>query len=152
MNIGFISVPFKTETAHGFTSVNGVAKFSTAGIVFEFESKLLGLLGSGVKEAKLPIAEILDIKFRKGLFKRSGKIEIRTRTYTTLATLPNDSGKVTLKLERDDLERAEEAVRQIQRAIETFERDLPPPQTPVSQLFLDDAEEETRELKSKSKE
>ncbi|HMO79222.1 MAG TPA: hypothetical protein PKD24_00385 [Pyrinomonadaceae bacterium] len=150
MNQGFISVPFKTETAHGFTSVNGVAKFSAAGIVFEFESKFLGLLGGGVKEARLPIGEILDIKFRKRFFKRSGKIEIRTRTYATLATLPNEDGKVTLKLGRYDLERGEEAVRQIERTIEALARDLPPPQTPVSQLFLDDTEDETRELKKEA--
>ncbi len=146
MNQGFISVPFKTESAHGLTSVNGVAKFSAAGIVLEFESKFLGLVGSGVKEVRLPISELLDIRFRKGLLRRSGKIEIRTRTYSTLAALPNDNGKVTLKLNRDDIERGENAVLQLQRDLDQYESELSPPQTPVSQLFTDEEEEETRPL------
>jgi hypothetical protein len=147
MTQGFISVPFKTESSHGLTSVNGIAKFSSAGIVLEFESKLLGIIGGGVKEVRLPISELLDVKFRKGMFKRSGKIEIRTRTYATLASLPNDNGKVTLKLLRDDIDRGVAAVERIQRDIETFEKELPPPRTPVSRLFTDESEDETLELK-----
>ena len=49
----FISVPFKTETSHGIAQVNGVAKFSPAGIVLEFEKKILGLISEGIKEARL---------------------------------------------------------------------------------------------------
>lgn len=146
MNQGFVSIPFKTESAHGLSSVNGIAKFSPAGIVLEFESKLLGIIGGGVKEVRLPLSELLDVKFRKGFFKRSGKIEIRTRTYAALAALPNDNGKMTLKLGRDDLERGETAVERIQKDIENFERELPPPQTPVSKLFADESEDETKIL------
>src|SRR5690606_4894118 len=87
-NLGFISVPFKTESAHGLTSYNGVAKFSPAGIVLEFESKLLGLIPGGVKEVRIPVSELLDIKFKKGFFKRGAKIEFRTRTFSVLAALP----------------------------------------------------------------
>ena len=63
----FTSVPFKTESEHGLTQVNGVAKFSSAGVVLEFESKLFGLIGGGVKEVRLPKDEILDVKFKKGV-------------------------------------------------------------------------------------
>jgi hypothetical protein len=66
--MSFTSVPFKTES--GFSTVNGVAKFSSAGVVLEFESKLFGILPGGVKEARLPLTEILDVKFRKGFLKR----------------------------------------------------------------------------------
>ncbi|HVF45940.1 MAG TPA: hypothetical protein VNA17_00090 [Pyrinomonadaceae bacterium] len=45
----FTSVPFKAETNHGLSSVNGVAKFSSAGVVLEFESKLFGIIGGGVE-------------------------------------------------------------------------------------------------------
>ena len=68
----FISVPFKTES--GLSQVNGVGKFSSAGVVLEFESKLFGILPGGVKEARIPIAEILDVKFKKGVLKRGAKI------------------------------------------------------------------------------
>ena len=80
---GFTTVPFKTESAHGLNQVNGVAKFSSAGIVLEFESKLFGLIGGGVKEVRLAKDEILDVKFRKGVFKRGAKIEIRTKNFTS---------------------------------------------------------------------
>lgn len=143
---GFISVPFKTESAHGLSSINGVAKFSSAGIVLEFESKLLGVIPGGVKEVRVPIGELLDVKFRKGIFKRLAKVEIRTKTFGILATLPNSNGKVTLKLVRDDFERAESAVAQMQRDMAGYAAELPPPRTAVGELFQDESEDETKEL------
>ena len=144
---GFTSIPFKTESAHGITTVNGVAKFSPAGIILEFEAKVFGLFGGGVKEVRLPLSEILDVKFRKGLFKRGAKIEVRMRTFAKLAELPNTDGKMILKLVRDDFERGQSAVEQLQKDLAGHAESLPPPQTPVSQLFQDETEEETRVLK-----
>ena len=143
---GFTSVPFKTESEHGFTSVNGVAKFSSAGIVLEFESKLFGLIGSGVKEVRLPRDEILDVKFRKGLFKRLAKIEIRMKTFGKLAELPNKNGKLTLKLVHDDFDRGQSAVEQLQKDLAAYEAELPPPRTPVAELFVEETEDETKVL------
>lgn len=143
----FTSVPFKIESAHGLTSVNGVAKFSSAGIVLEFESKWFGVIAGGVKEVRLPVSEILDIKFKKGVFKRGAKIIIRTKTFSTLASLPNENGKVTLKLDRDDFERGEASVIQLQKDMTGHADSLPPVHTPVSQLFADESEDETKELK-----
>lgn len=143
---GFTTVPFKTESEHGLTQVNGVAKFSGAGIVLEFESKLFGLIGSGVKEVRLAKDDILDIKFRKGVFRRGAKIEIRTKTFTKLAEVPNSDGKLTLKLVRDDFDRGLAAVEQLQKDLSEDAASLPPPRTPVSQLFEPEGEEETHEL------
>jgi len=140
----FTSVPFKTES--GLSSVNGIAKFSSAGIVLEFESKLFGILGGGVKEVRLPLAELLDVKFKKGFLKRGAKVEIRTRTFTKLTELPNKDGKLTLKLVPDDFDRAQEAVAQIQKDLTGHNDELPPPRTPVSALFAEESEEETKEL------
>jgi hypothetical protein len=146
MNNRFTSVPFKTEKHQGLSTVHGVAKFSAAGIVLEFESKLFGIIGGGVQEIRLPISEILDVKFRKGFLRRGAKIEIRTKTFAALAELPNSDGKVTLKLVRDDFDRGREAVLQLQKDLSDRLRDLPPPQTPVSKLFEDESEEETKPL------
>ena len=146
MNQGFTSVPFKTESAHGLTSYNGVAKFSPAGIVLEFESKIFGVIPGGVKEVRLPIGEILDIKFKKGLFRLGSKIVIRTKTFAVLAAMPNDNGRVTLKLIRDDFELGRSAVEQINKEIAGYAAELPPPRTPVGELFQDETEEETRSL------
>jgi hypothetical protein len=143
----FTSVPFKSEKHHGLSEVNGVAKFSRAGIVLEFESKLFGLISDGVKEARLPVAEILDIKFKKGVFKRGAKIEIRMKSLAKLSEVPNSEGKLTLKLGSDDFERGRDAVAQLQKDMIEHAADLPPTHTPVSVLF-DESEDETRELKS----
>src|SRR6187402_121059 len=110
---GFTSVPFKTESSHGLTSYTGLAKFSSAGIVLEFESKILGMIPGGVKEVRLPVAEILDIKFKKGFFRLGAKIVIRTKTFAVLSAMPNDNGRVTLKLIREDFELGKSAVEQI---------------------------------------
>lgn len=145
MNQGFTSIPFKAEKHQGLSTVNGVAKFSPAGIVLEFEAKLFGIIAGGVKEIKLAIGELLDVKFRKGFMRRGAKIEIRTKAFSTLAELPNSDGKVTLKIERDDFDRARSAVEQIQKDLSEFEGAQPPPHTPVSRLF-DDTEDETKIL------
>jgi len=139
----FISVPLKTES--GMSHVNGVAKFSSAGVILEFESKLFGILPGGVKEARLPIEEILDVKFRKGFLKRGAKIEIRTKTFAKLAELPSKEGKLTLKLVPDDFDRASEAVERLQKDLAEYTSEIPPPHSPVSELF-DDGEDETKRL------
>ena len=142
----FTSIPFKTES--GISSVNGVAKFSSAGVVLEFESKLFGLISNGVKEARLAVDEILDIKFKKGVFKRGAKIEIRTKSLAKLNELPNSDGKATLKIQSDDFDGAREAVAKLQKVMTEQAASLPPTHTPVSVLF-DESEDETDELRQK---
>lgn len=149
MNQGFTTVPFKTESHHGLTSINGIAKFSAAGIVLEFEPKLLGLIAGGVKEVRIPISEILDIKFKKNLMSSSSKITIRTHNFSVLAELPNEDGKMTIKLIKDDYERGKNAVEKLQKDIDQYRSQLPPPQMPVSSLFQEDSEDETKQLNSK---
>jgi hypothetical protein len=150
----FISVPFKAES--GLSQFDGMGKFSRAGIVLEFESKFLGFIKSGVKENRIAADEILDIKFRKGFFKMGVKIEIRLKSFTRLAELPNNDGKITLKIKRDDFEAAKEAVERLQKAMTEYQGELPPTHTPVSRLFddtdapqFDEAEAETKELEGK---
>ncbi len=142
----FTSVPFKTEKHHGLSEVNGVAKFSSAGIVLEFESKLFGLISDGIKEARIAIVDILDIKFKKGVFKRGAKIEIRTKSLAAMAGLPNEGGKLIFKLKADDFERGRDAVEKLQKDIAGYNQSLPPAHTPVSVLF-DASEDDTEELK-----
>ena len=141
----FTSIPFKTKTE--LSQITGVAKFSAAGIILEFESKFLGLIGTGVKEVRVPLEELLDVKFYKGLFKRGAKIEIRTSSFLTLAKLPSKEGKLTLKLEPDDFERARDAVDKLNRDLSDHRSSLPPTRTSVSSLF-DESEDETKPLEN----
>ncbi len=142
----FTSVPFKTESSHGLTSVNGMAKFSPAGIVLEFESKVFGLISTGVKEERLPIDELLDVKFKKGVMRRGAKIQIRLKSVTRLSALPNSDGKVTLRITADDFERARDAVERLHRDMAEHTASLPPPHPPLRSLF-DNSEDETQELR-----
>jgi hypothetical protein len=139
LKMSFTSVPFKAES--GLSHVNGMAKFSSAGVVLEFESKLFGLISTGVKEVQLPIDELLDVKFKKGVIKRGAKIELRLKSFAKLAELPNKEGKIVLKLVPDDFERAREAVTRINKDMAETAASLPPTRTPVSFLF-DESEEE----------
>lgn len=143
----FISLPFKISDAHyGFAPVDGVAKFSVAGIVLEFEAKILGLMKTGVKEVRIPRAEIMDVKLKSGAFNTKieklfgTKIEIRLNNFTTLSEVPNKDGKISLKILRADRELAEKAL----KALEANQPTLPNGESPVSLIF----EDETKELGS----
>ncbi len=149
MQHGFISVPFKTDKHSGLSEVNGIAKFSPAGVVLEFESKLFGLISDGVKECRIAVGDILDVNFRKGFFKRGAKIEIRMTNFTKLAELPSTDGKLTLKLTKADFERGKNAVEDLQKHIADHHAELPPQHTPIGSLFADETEEETRRLDEK---
>jgi len=142
----FVSIPFKTNTDSGISQVNGVAKFSSAGIVLEFEAKLFGLISKGIKEARISINEIHDAKFKKGVFKRGAKIEIRTKSLTALSELPNKEGKMTLNIAADDFDTARDAVAKSQKDMAAEAASLPPSHTPVSVLF-DESEDDTQKLK-----
>jgi len=132
----FTSVPFKSE--HGLSQVHGVAKFSSAGIVMEYESKIIGLISTGLKDANIPIEELLDVKFKKGVMGKGAKIEIRLKSFRRLAELPNQQGKIVLKLGADDRDRAREAAERINKDIAEFAKSAPPPHPPLESIFEDD--------------
>ena len=140
----FISVPFKASSPNGTTEYNGIAKFSPAGIVVEFESKFLGLIGGEIKEIRIALDEILDIRFRRGIYGFFAQIQFRLRNFIKLSELPNNGGKVKLKIKREDFEIAQKAVASLQKDL-TGERDyLPPAHTSLS--LFDESEDKTRKL------
>ena len=147
MQKNFVSVPFKTES--GLSQINGMAKFSPAGIVLEFESKLFGIINDGVKEARIATHELLDVRFRKGVFKLGARIVFRLKDFAQLSKLPSRDGKVTLKIKREDFDRAREAVEKLNKSLLAQQDALPPAHTPVSRLF-DESEEITEELNRKN--
>ena len=148
MNQSFITVPFKAES--GLSQYDGMGKFSPAGIVLEFESKFLGMIKSGVQETRIALDEIMDIKFRKGIFKFAARIDIRLKNFAKLTELPSNDGKFTMKIKREDFELAREAVERMQKAMTQHRENLPPAHTPISVLF-DESEAETKELGESNK-
>lgn len=135
-------IPFKISGAHGLSEVDGIAKFSPAGIVLEFEAKILGLMKTGVKEVRVALAEINDIKFKKGLWKFGAKIEIKLKSFTKLSEIPNEGGKIRLQISREDFIQAEETVQKILNCLNDHRDNLPPVNVSVNELF----EDETKEL------
>ena len=127
------------------SQIEGIGKFSPAGIVLEFESKLFGIISNGVKENRIALDDILDVTFKKGFMKRGAKIVIRLKSYAQLSEMPNKDGKITLKIPRDDYERASEAVAKLHKNLTEHQESLPPTHTPVSRLF-DESEDETKKL------
>lgn len=159
MKQNYISVPFKADGGSGLTEYNGIAKFSSAGIIFEFEGKLFGMIGSEVKEVRVGLDEILDIKFRKGVFKFFAQIKLRLKNFTKLSELPNESGKTKLNIKREDFDLAQRAVTQMESMMlgdgfdelkEETRKQIPPPQTSVNELF-DTEKLETNDLNKTNK-
>ncbi|QQS31694.1 MAG: hypothetical protein IPM50_08335 [Acidobacteriota bacterium] len=143
----FISIPFKASSANGFRSYNGVAKFSDAGVVLEFESKILDLFPTGVRETRLPMAEILDVKFKKGFAGYGAKIEIRLKSLARLAELPNNDGKLVLKIVKADIERAKAAIAAFEAAHAETPSMITEPGSVVSRLFDNEGDDaETQKL------
>ncbi len=154
MKSNFISVPFKASSPNGLTESSGIAKFSKAGIVIEFESKLLGLIGGEVKEVQISMGEILDIRFRKGIYKFFAQIQLRLKSISKVSKLPNEGGRIKLKIKREDFERAQRAVEETLQYLhgtaanalpkaEESDKQLPPVQTSVNELF------DTKKLENK---
>jgi hypothetical protein len=137
-------IPFKISDAHGLSEVDGIAKFSPAGIILEFEAKILGLMKTGVKEVRVALAEINDLKFKKGLMKFGAKIEIRLKSFAKVSEIPNQDGKIRLQISREDFTQAEETVNKMLECLSESKDSLPPHNVSVSELF----EDETKELKS----
>lgn len=142
----FITVPFKADSPNGMMSYRGIAKFSFAGIVIEYESKVLDMIGGEVKEVQIALDEIFDIRFRKGVYKFFGQIQIRLNNYQKTSQLPNSDGKIKLSIKRENYELAQAAVEQMLRYIKSDDpallesadepdKHLPPVQTSVNELF-----------------
>lgn len=138
LNARFITIPFKIEGAHGgFSVVSGMAKISRAGIVLEFEAKVFGLMKTGIREVRVALKEIEDIKNKRRFFRYT--LEIWLNNFKTLSEIPNKDGRIILQIAKDDRPRAMEAIKILQTAKSETEA-LEILQTPVSRLF-DDSEE-----------
>lgn len=124
----------------------GIAKFSSAGIVVEYESRLFGIIKNGIKEVRIALKEILDVKFKKGFYKIGAKIEIRLNTFAKLSELPNKNGRLILKIVREDVEEAEKAVEKLQKDLFNLQNSLAEEKSPVSRLFSETEDEASEDL------
>jgi hypothetical protein len=73
--------------------------------------------------------------------KKGVKIEIRLKSFRRLAELPNQRGKILLKINGDDRERARDAVERLSKDIGEYAKNAPPPHPPLESIFEDDTAE-----------
>jgi len=132
-------IHFKAESGNGLTYANGIAKFSSAGIIIEFESKFIGLFSNGVKEVRVSVADIHSILFKRGFLRLWPRIHLRLNSIAQASQLPNSDGKIILKVAREDAEKAREAVAKLEKDMADAAAVLPPPQSSVSELFLEES-------------
>lgn len=140
----FISLPFKIDGSQtgGFKTVDGIAKFSAAGIVLEFEAKIFGIMKTGIKEVRVPLIEIETVEVRKKFFRHT--LEIWLNNFKTLNEIPNKDGRIRLQIAKDDRGRAEQIKRLLEKT--RLEQDtIEFLKSPVSRLFGED--ENASELK-----
>ena len=135
----YISIAFKIDGSQtgGFKTVDGMAKISRAGIVVEFEAKIFGIMKTGIKEVRIPLAEIEEIRVNKKFFKHT--LEIWLNNFRTLSEIPNKNGRIILQISKEDRPRAEQAARVLQTARSESDA-LEILNSPVSRLFGDDEE------------
>jgi len=139
----FISIAFKIDGSQtgGFKTVDGMAKISRAGVVVEFEAKIFGIMRTGIKEVRIPLAEIEEVRVGRKFFRHT--LEIWLNNFRTLSEIPNKTGRIILQISKADRPRAEQAARILQTARNESDA-LEILQTPVSRLF--DETEETEEI------
>ncbi|CAA9396729.1 MAG: hypothetical protein AVDCRST_MAG74-1349 [uncultured Pyrinomonadaceae bacterium] len=141
----YISIAFKIDGSQtgGFKTVDGMAKISRAGIVVEFEAKIFGIMKTGIKEVRIPLAEIEEVRVGRKFFKHT--LEIWLNNFRTLSEIPNKDGRIILQISKEDRTRAEQAARVLQTARSETDA-LEILNSPVSRLFGDD--EETKETEN----
>jgi len=108
----FVSLPFTIPNVYeGLAAAHGVAKWTNAGLVLEFQVKdsFIGMVKSGVNEVPIPFNELVSIELKEGWFRK--RLFIRARSLTTLTNVPgHESGHIVLKIARKDLRIAREMV------------------------------------------
>jgi hypothetical protein len=129
-----------------WSQTDGTANFFSDHIVLEYADKTLEsgkafspVIKSVVKETRIELEDILDVRFKKGVFEVGAKIEIRLKSFSKLAEVPNKDGKITLKIDRADFQYAQEAVAKLQNDLSDFQKPLPDGQSFVGRLIDESA-------------
>ena len=108
-----ITLPFSVPHLFaGFAEGKGLAKASPANLILEFVVKdtIVSVFKSGMKEIRIPRAEIDRVGLKRGWF--GAKVDIRVKSLKWLTELPGcDNGEVTLHIARKDRDQAAAFVR-----------------------------------------
>lgn len=100
----------------GFKKATGLVNLSGEELVLEFqeEDAFIGVFQSDVKEVRIPLDQLQEIRFKKGWF--SSKLILEARSLKVFRELPGSGHKVTLKIKRGDRKDADRLISKIRLA------------------------------------
>lgn len=114
-----LSLPFSIPKVYaGFAEAFGIARFDGRHVSLEFEVKngIAGVIKSELKDAAIPVEDIVSIVFQPGIFRH--KVAIQTDYLRSVAEVPGVSrGKILLSIDRADREAAERFVAAVDRSL-----------------------------------
>jgi hypothetical protein len=103
------AVPFSIESVYGLARVSGLIRFQEDSLFLEFQSKdaVFGVVKSGLKEIRLPLADVPDVEFQRGWIE--SHLRLRVRRMALLSDLPGaEPGEAVLKVARRHRDAASE--------------------------------------------
>ena len=96
-------VPFTLDA--GISKVSGVVRDAEEALVIEYQSKILGLIPSGIKVIRIPYREIEEVFFSTSIFKT--RLRIILKTLRSIESFPTPSqGELQLKIARKNRQQA----------------------------------------------
>ncbi len=101
-----LPLPFSVARVHaGLSEATGLARMTGAGLTLEYQVRLLGLIGFGIREITIPFGEIAAIHLKKNFLQT--RIVLQTRSLRTLGGMPGSkTGQLVLRVARRNRETA----------------------------------------------
>jgi serine/threonine protein kinase len=131
-----LRVPFSiSELYAGFAKATGCLYFDDEAVRLEYEVKddVVGYMSSGVKNVRIPLADILSLELKRGRLGLRHTFEILTYKISSLEGVPrSEQGRARLSIARADVPLAERFAETVSRVLnpaetsEPAEADLPP--------------------------
>ncbi len=103
-------VPFQISNTHaGFGRCEGMASLDDGKLVFEIQSKVVGIVKCEIKQLDIPLGEVAKIDYKRGWFSPSIRVQFKSLHQTQ--EFPKAEGnEVILEIKRRDRKAAEQLV------------------------------------------
>ena len=112
-----ISLPFRIKSVfEGLAESNGLLISNRDGLKIQIQTKdaIFGAIKSDVKEINIPLVQIEEIGFKKGIF--GSKLTLRVADLFLLEDVPGqDSGEITVSIDKKNVAKAEKFVASVSR-------------------------------------
>ena len=89
-----------------------MVRLESGNLIFEFRSKVVGILKSDIKMVEVPVAEVSTLNYKGGLFSTTVTLQFKSLRHTQ-AFPKADGNELVLEIKRRDRELAQELVREV---------------------------------------